>query len=259
MALKISFANQKGGVGKSNLLFHTSGVLSEMGKKVLCIDVDPQGTLSTAFMGIGFHEIEKTIIDILREESDGIENIIKPTEFKNIHIIPASQKLHGLDIEAARDHDIPVYLAEELANINDYYDYILIDTPANLGMSTRIALLASDYTIIPVMCLGETIDVLDEIVDFIKKVQARANPRLDLLGMVVNMLDIKRTSTEQTIKDMLNKKYSGAVLRTEFRRRLHFADSYSVGKPINYYKPTSEEADTARTFVKEIITYVQTR
>jgi len=257
MAYKISFINQKGGVGKTSLTLHSSGALAELGKRVLVIDLDPQGNLSADFFD-DIYELPLTLADILSEESVEISKVIQKTAFENIDIVPANKKLRGLEARLAGLEDSQYYLLEELEEIEDQYDFILMDCPTGLGKPTRIAVVASDYTIVPLQCLGEAVDGSAQVVAYLKEVQKRANPGLKLMGFVINKFDGKR-AIEQSFREVLREQYNESMFQTEFKRSVKFAEATTTGKPITAYVPNSPEADTAREFVQEILKHVEKR
>ena len=256
MAHKICFINQKGGVGKTTLTFHTSGALAEFGKKVLIIDLDAQGNLSFCFFD-DKEAIPLTVNDILKEDGEEIAKIISKTDFDKIDIVPANKKLRDLDTRLASQYDAQFYLMDELQDIESKYDYILMDCPPSLGIATRMALVATNYVVIPIESEGFSLEGSAQIVSYILEAQKRANPNLKLMGFVFNKLDLRRDS-EKGYREILKEQYNDTLFRTEFKRSVKYREAYLFGKkPINFYRPVSDEAETARAFVKEIISYVE--
>ena len=255
MAHIISFANQKGGVGKTSLTLHTSGALAESGKKVLIIDMDQQGNLSSVFLD-NIYTLSSTISNVLVENGIDIEDVIKKTNFINIDIVPANLTLSDLDARLAGDDDAQFYLLEELRSLESEYDYILIDCPPSLGKATRMSFVASDFIIIPNECQEWAINGSVQITAYIKKIKKRANPKLNFLGFVINKIN-ERRSLEASFKEILREKYQSKVFKTEFRNNVQFAEAVTAKKPITEYLPKSKQAEAYRNFAKEIIKNVQ--
>lgn len=257
MTQKISFTNQKGGVGKTSLTLHTSGALAELGKKVLAIDMDQQGNLSSVFID-NIYQLPLTVADLLVEDGTNIKQVIQKTSFKNIDILPANLALSDLDARLAGDDDAQYYLLEHLEDIEDQYDYILIDCPPSLGRATRISLVASQYVIIPIECQEWAVKGSAQITSYIEKVQKRANEQLRLLGFVINKYDPRR-SIEQSYKEVLIENFHDKIFKTEFHNNVQYTEASTARQPITVYQPKSRQADAFRQFVKEIFSYVQER
>jgi chromosome partitioning protein len=257
MAKKISFANQKGGVGKTSITLHTSGALAELGKKVLAIDLDQQGNLSSVFID-NIYTLPLTVADILLEDGVPIKDVIQKTPLENIDILPANLALSDLDARLAGDDDAQYYLLEELEDIEKQYDYILMDCPPSLGRATRISLVAADYVIIPIECQEWAVKGSSQLLSYIDKVQKRANPKLDIMGFVINKFDSRR-SIEVSYKEVLRENYGDRILKTEFKNNVQYTEATTARLPITKYLPNSAQANAFRELAQEIIAYVEKR
>lgn len=257
MAQKISFSNQKGGVGKTSITLHTSGALAELGKKVLAIDLDQQGNLSSVFID-NIYTLPLTVADILLEDGVPIKDVIQKTPLENIDILPANLALSDLDARLAGDDDAQYYLLEELEDIEKQYDYILMDCPPSLGRATRISLVAADYVIIPIECQEWAVKGSSQLTSYIDKVQKRANPKLDIMGFVINKFDSRR-SIEVSYKEVLRENYGDKIFQTEFKNNVQYTEATTARLPITKYLPNSDQAKAFRGLAQEIIAYAEKR
>lgn len=254
MAYRIAIANQKGGVGKTTISMGLAGVLSEFGKKILLIDMDQQGNLSSAFLD-NIHGLERTVFDLLIEEAE-ISQVLYKTQIDNIDILPANLALSDLDIRLAGDDDAQYYLLEALQEIDANYDYIIIDCPPNLGRATRMALVAANGILVPIECQEWAVKGSSQLDAYVEKVKKRANPHLEILGFVINKYDPRR-SLESTYNQALKQKYGEKIFRTEFHNNVQYTEAATARLPINYYLPSSKQAELFRTFINELMPYVE--
>jgi chromosome partitioning protein len=253
--IKIAFSNQKGGVGKTSITMHTAGALAEFGKKTLIIDMDQQGNLSSVFLD-KIYDLPLTVADLLVEDSEKASLIVKKTGFSNIDILPSNLALSDLDSRLAGDYDAQYYLAEGIEDIQNSYDYILIDCPPSLGIATRMSLLASQYVIIPIECQEWAVKGSRQIVTYIENVRKRANSKLTLMGFVLNKFDPRR-SIETSYKEVLRENYGDKIFKTEFRNNVQYTEASTARQPITSYLPTSVQAKAYGEFAKEIMSYVE--
>ena len=245
----IAIANQKGGVGKTTLSLHLAGALAELGERVLLIDLDPQGNLSSAFIE-DIYELPVTVTDFLLGEVE-IADVVKSTEVPGVDLIPANLKLSDIDTQLAGDDDAQYLLAEELPEIRSQYDRILIDCPPNLGKATRLALVGAEGLLIPIECQRWAVKGSTQLLAYVEKVKRRANPDLVVLGFVINKYTPRR-KVETSYREILRKHYEKKVFKTEFRNHVQYTEAATYGKPITVYLPNSEEAEAYRRFAQEI-------
>ena len=202
----ISLVNQKGGVGKTTTSINLSASLARLGKKILLIDLDPQGNATTG-VGINKGDISKSVYDLLRGVCEPEETIIK-TEFGNLDILPSTIQLAGIDIEfmdrSRQDTSFrkAFQLKEKLEKIKNNYDYIIIDCPPSLGMITTNALTASNSCLIPVQCEYYALEGLSQLIHTINLVKQRLNPELEMEGVVFTMYDARTNLSLEVVENV---------------------------------------------------------
>ena len=246
----IAIANQKGGVGKSTVSLHVGGILAEKGKKTLLIDMDQQGNLSSVFVQNIF-SLKFTIADLLLNSGISVTDVIQPTQIPNLFILPANLSLSDLDAQLAGDDDAQYLLTDIIETLSfEEFDFILIDCPPNLGRATRMALVAAQVVIIPIEAQEWAVKGSKQIIAYIEKVKKRANPDLDLSGFVINKM--KNRNIERNYRDFLREAYPHKVFKTELRDNVQYVEATTERKPINFYLPRSEQAETFRNLVREI-------
>lgn len=251
----ITTCAQKGGVGKTSLTFHLAGVVAEAGYKVLVCDLDPQSSLTgTLFKSNGAQQ--KTMRDLLLDPDLTASQVIQKTRFDRINLLPCDLSLGAAEAELISDPDSQYILQNKLEAIKSAYNLIIIDTPPNLGILPRMALVASDYAIIPTECSSYGIKSTIYLLKLIIKIKSRANPTIRILGFVINKIDPRRT-IEQTYLEMVRDKFGTKVFQTEIRNSAKYLEAITQGKPINYYQPKSEQADAYRNLFKEIRQHLQ--
>ena len=182
---RIGICNNKGGVGKTTICFCLGGALAEMGKKILLVDMDQQGSLSSSFLP-DIHNLPIVITDTLLDDQKSIKGTIMKTEFENIDIAPANLSLGRIEDELLSERDSHYYLADKLEEIQEEYDIILVDAPPNLGLATWSVLTASEGAIIPLEAQDYSVKGTGCVHGVIEKVRKRANPNLTILGYIIN-------------------------------------------------------------------------
>ena len=248
---KIGICNNKGGVGKTTICFCLGGALAEMGMKVLLVDMDQQGSLSSSFFK-NIHDLPCVITDALLDDRKSVEDAIIKTSFENIDLIPANLSLGKIESELISDRDSHYYLADKLDPITDGYDVILLDTPPNLGLATWSVLTASDGVIIPLEAQDYSVKGTGYVHGLIQKVRKRANPRIRILGYLINRYDGRR-KIEQDFKAMIEKHLGERVFRHFLKDSVRYVEAVTFGKPITYLAPKSEQAETFRQIGKEVL------
>lgn len=252
----ISLVNQKGGVGKTTSSINLAASLGILKKKVLLVDLDPQGNATTG-IGINKADIEKSVYDLLIDNANIKETIVK-TKFKNLFVIPATINLAGADIELMdKGHIDPEFvkdrqLKKHLDLVKEMFDYIIIDCPPSLGILTTNALTASDSVIIPVQCEFFALEGIMQLLSTIRLAQKKLNPLLDIEGVLLTMLD-NRTNLGLEVVEEIKSYFKERVYDTIIPRLVRLSEAPSHGKPILSYDPHSRGTEAYLNLAKEVI------
>lgn len=250
MGRVIAIANQKGGVGKTTTTINLSACLAEQNKKVLVIDIDPQGN-TTSGLGIDKNEIENTVYELMLNECTIQESIVK-TEFENLSIIPANVSLTGAEIELLGIQNKEYILKKAVSEISENYDYIVIDCPPSLNMLTLNAMTTASTVLVPIQCEYYALEGLSQLIHTIKLVQERLNPSLEMEGIVFTMYDA-RTNLSLQVVENVKANLSTNIYKTIIPRNIRLAESPSHGLPINIYDSKSTGAESYRLLAQEVI------
>lgn len=252
----IALVNQKGGVGKTTSSINLAASLGVLGKKVLLIDLDPQGN-STTGIGIDKGEIKKSVYDLLIGAST-LRETIKKTKFKNLYVIPATISLAGADIEIMEKSRVdPNFeksrqLKKVLEPAKETFDYIIIDCPPSLGILTTNALTAASSVIIPVQCEFFALEGIMQLLNSIMLAQKNLNPTLDIEGVLLTMLDNRTNLGLEVVQD-IKRYFKERVYDTIIPRLVRLSEAPSHGKPIIAYDPKSRGAEAYINLAKEVI------
>ena len=256
MAKVISLVNQKGGVGKTTTSINLSSALGHLGKKVLLIDLDPQSN-STTGLGINKANIKLSIYDVITNRCEISDAIVK-TKFKNLSVIPSMIFLSGVEIELMQTsmREDNFILGDQLKNqinkIKDRYDFIIIDCPPALGILTTNALAASDSVLIPVQCEYFALEGVTQLLNTIILTQTKVNPKLDIEGVLLTMLDGRTLVGLEVVEDV-RKFFKEKVFNTIIPRLVRLVEAPSHGKPIIEYDPKCRGALAYINLAKEVI------
>lgn len=234
MGKVVSFSNQKGGVGKTTSCVNISAQIANKGKKVLMIDMDPQGN-ATSGLGIQKSKIKKTIYDVIIGKCDIKDAIIK-TNFKNLSVVPANIDLAGAEIELHDLEEAENFTKLALDSIKDSFDYIFIDCPPSLGMLTVKALTASDGVVIPMQCEFYSLEGMSQLLNTVKRIRQLYNPTLQIVGILLTMYNGRLTLTSQVVAE-LKKYYSDKLFRVPISRTVRISEAPGYGEPICYHDP----------------------
>ncbi len=244
----ISFANQKGGVGKTTSCVNVASCAAEKGLRVLLIDSDPQGN-STSGVGISKKSIGKATYDLLVDDAEPDEVIIQ-TEFKNLSIVPSTLNLAGAEFELFDIEHRENQMKKFIAKCNDF-DLIVIDCPPSLSMLTINALTASDGVIIPMQCEYYALEGLTQLMMTIRRVKELYNPSLNILGILVTMYN-GRLNLSSAVLSEIKKYYGDKLFKTTIPRSVKLSEAPGFGKPINYHDKYSKSAKAYVELTEEI-------
>jgi len=250
VAKVISIANQKGGVGKTTTSVNLGACLAHIGKKVLLVDIDPQGN-ATSGMGVEKADVNQCVYNVLVEDVD-VKQVILPTSEENFDIIPATIQLAGAEIELVPTISREVRLKRALDTVKNQYDYILIDCPPSLGLLTLNSLTASDSIIIPVQCEYYALEGLSQLLSTVRLVQKHLNKNLAIEGVLLTMLDARTNLGLQVIEEV-KKYFQDRVYKSIIPRNVRLSEAPSHGKPIITYDPKSRGAEVYLELAKEVI------
>ena len=228
----IAVFNQKGGVGKTTTNVNLSASLGKMGKKVLVLDLDPQGNTTSGY-GIEKNEVENTIYEVMLE-GVSIKDSIMQTEYENIDIVAAASDLAGAEIEISEIEKREFILKDAINKVKDEYDYVFIDCPPSLGMLTINCLTAVDSVLIPIQCEYYALEGVSQLMQTIKLVKSRLNPSIDIQGVVLSMFDGRANLSIQVVEEV-KKYFKGSVYTTLIPRNVRLAEAPSHGMPAVYY------------------------
>ena len=250
MGKSIAIFNQKGGVGKTTTNVNLSASIGKLGKKVLVLDMDPQGNTTSGY-GIDKNTIENTIYEVIVDGLDIHDAIIK-TDFDNIYLVAAASELAGAEIELANEKDREYKLKNSLDKIKDDYDYIIIDCPPSLGMLTINSLTASDSVLIPIQCEYYALEGVSQLMSTFKLVKKRLNPNIEIQGVVLSMFDGRANLSIQVVEEV-KKYFKGSVYTTLIPRNVRLAEAPSYGKPVIYYDTKCRGTEAYKELAEEFI------
>ena len=250
MAKIISFANQKGGVGKTTSAINIAAGTGLKGKKTLLLDCDPQGNASSG-VGIRRNRIGATTYDILIGRARAEDAIIK-TDYQNLSVLPSSMPLAAAELELADLEDRAFRLKNALESVKNDYDYIFIDCPPSLGMLTINALTASDGVIVPMQCEYFSLEGLTQILSTVKQVKRLYNPDLSLVGILITMHNGRLNLSVQVL-DELKKHYADKLFSTPVSRNVRLSEAPSFGMPIQYYDKYSKGSSAYDDIAAELL------
>ncbi len=250
MGKVIALCNQKGGTGKTTTAVNLSASLSGMGKKILLIDMDPQGN-ATSGLGINKNIIEKSIYDVLLNKLK-ISEISVQTEFNNLFVAPCNINLTGAEIELVGCLSREARLKKSIEEIKNQYDYIFVDSPPSLGLITLNSLVASDSIIIPIQCEFYALEGVSQLLNTINLIREGLNPTLHIEGVLMTMADFRTNLTTEVINEIKNF-FKEKAYKTIIPRNVKLSEAPSFGKPISVYDRNSIGAKKYEQFAREFL------
>lgn len=250
MSRIIAIANQKGGVGKTTTSINLSACLAEQGKKILVVDIDPQGN-ATSGLGIDKNALENTIYELFIDECE-LEDCIQIEALENLDVLPSNVNLSGAEIDLIGIEGREYILKEILTKIKDDYDYVIIDCPPSLNILTVNAMVIADTVLVPIQCEYYALEGLSQLIHTINLVKKRLNPDLEMEGVVFTMYDA-RTNLSLEVVENVKKNLKQNVYKTIIPRNIRLAEAPSHGLPINMYDSKSVGAESYRMLALEVI------
>ena len=246
----IAVANQKGGVGKTTTAINLSSCLASLGKKVLAIDMDPQGNM-TSGLGIDKNEVKYTVYDLILGQVD-IKKVICKNALENLDILPTNIDLSAAEIELIGVEEKEFIIRKEVDKIRENYDFIIIDCPPSLSMLTINAMTTANSVLVPIQCEYYALEGLSQLIHTIDLVKERLNPELKIEGVVFTMYDARTNLSLQVVENVKDN-LQQAIYKTIIPRNIRLTEAPSHGLPINLYDPKSAGAESYILLAEEVI------
>lgn len=251
MGKAIAIFNQKGGVGKTTTNINLAACLAIRGKKILVLDIDPQGN-TTSGLGVSKRKLTDTVYNILIDKNYDPRMAVIHTSVENLDLIPASVDLAGAEVELVQIEEREKTLKKGLDKVKDDYDYIFIDCPPSLGLLTINSLTAVDSVLIPIQCEFYALEGVSQLVSTIELVKKSLNPKLEIEGVVLSMFD-GRTNLSAAVVQEVKKYFRDKVYSTVIPRNVTLAEAPSYGQPVIKYDPRSRGAEAYIDFAEEFL------
>ena len=246
----IAIANQKGGVGKTTTAINLSASLASLGQKVLALDMDPQGNM-TSGLSVNKDEVENTVYDLIIGNI-GIEECICKEVYENLDVLPSNVNLSAAEIELIGVDDKEYILRNAIDQVKDQYDFVIIDCPPSLSMLTINAMTTADSVIVPIQCEYYALEGLSQLIHTVELVKDRLNSKLEIEGVVFTMYDARTNLSLQVVENVKDNLQQN-IYKTIIPRNIRLAEAPSYGLPINKYDPKSTGAESYMRLADEVI------
>jgi len=252
MGRVIAIASQKGGVGKTTTAINLGACLAQESRRVLIVDIDPQGNASSG-LGINGNDQRLTMYEALIGQAE-VKDAIQPTALANLDLLPAGQRLSGAEVELVGMMAREGRLRSCIEKVRGEYDFLLIDSPPSLGLLTVNALSAADSVLIPLQCEYLALEGLTQLIGSVRLVQDHLNPALRIEGVLLTMYDARLNLCQQ-VADEARKFFADRVYATVIPRNVRLSEAPSFGKPIVLYDPHSSGAESYRELAREVLNH----